>query len=285
MSPEQAAGPTTLTGAATSMPSAACCSRCWPASRPSPHRLRRRWRPSTSRRRLPVRLTRKTVPEWVDGVIERALAKVPADRYSTAYAFRQAIERFSAGATVERSAPGWSWRKPTLAAAGAVLAVGLASVLWTRVPHTPPALDDSRVVVFPLRVVGHVTSQSEGEAVATYVGYALDGSEPLRWLDGWDYLSQRERQALDTLSVQRAAEVSRKASARYFIDGSVVRGGDSVAVVLRLHDVRGDSVIKRAGASQAAGSADPPAAWTQGSVPAPAGVSGSRARGRSPLSR
>ena len=205
-----------------------------------------------------VRLTRKTVPEWVDAVIERALAKVPADRHSTAYALREAIEQGTSAPKVEVPGRRWPWRKLALFTAGAAVAVSLASALWTRVPVRPGVLDEFRVVIFPLRVIGNAISQTEGEAVATYVGYALDGSEPLRWLDGWDYLSQRERQALDTLSVQRAAEVTRKVLARYFIDGSVVRGNDSVAVVLRLHDVRGDSVIKRAGASQPAKSADPP---------------------------
>jgi hypothetical protein len=46
-----------------------------------------------------------------------------------------------------------------------------------------------------------------------------------------------------------ASRLSRQARAGYYIDGSILRGPDSVTVVLRLHSVNGDSLVRRAGAS------------------------------------
>ena len=111
-------------------------------------------------------------------------------------------------------------------------------------------LDTNRVVVFPLDE-RPAPSQGEGngEAVATYLGYALEGTDPLRWLDGWDFLDQRQRSRPAGLTSEEARTIARSARARYYLDGSIVRGSDSVTIVLRLHDVHGDSVLRRTGAS------------------------------------
>jgi tetratricopeptide (TPR) repeat protein len=196
------------------------------------------------------------VPAAVERAIDRALAKVPADRFPSAKAFREALEEARAGAPAEGRR-----RARIVAGIGAglslaaVLALGLA--IWSRRESALQPLSNDRVLVFPLRSIGPDPSGTEGEAVATLVGYALDGSEPLRWLDGWDYLTAWERQSPDSVSPERERELSRRALARYFVDGSVVRAGDSLAVVLRLHDVLGDSIVARAGASHSAATGDP----------------------------
>ena len=90
--------------------------------------------------------------------------------------------------------------------------------------------------------------EGNGEAVATYLGYALDGTAPLRWLDGRDFFDQGQRARLGGLGAGEARAIARRVRARYYLDGSIVRG-DSVTIVLRLHDAQGDSVLRRAGAS------------------------------------
>jgi tRNA A-37 threonylcarbamoyl transferase component Bud32/tetratricopeptide (TPR) repeat protein len=200
-----------------------------------------------------VRVTRATVPPGVARVIERALAKVPADRYADAGQFAVALGLVPVATgedvAVEpkaRGGAGGGYR----AVLGVLLVGALVAAGWRLSRPGRPALDPSRVVVFPLRDVGATGPVvRDGEAVATYIGYSLEGSQPLRWLDGWDRLSEREREGLVPLSSESAARISQAESARYYIDGSIVRGSDSVAVILRLHDVEADSLVKRAGST------------------------------------
>jgi hypothetical protein len=80
------------------------------------------------------------------------------------------------------------------------------------------------------------------------VGYALERAPELRWIDGWDWLSEMERSA-GTVPASTARTIGRKQRARYYIDGRILRSADSVTVVLRLHDILGDSIAARGGAS------------------------------------
>ena len=103
MSPEQAAADRPWTAAPTSTASAACSTRCWPASR----RSRRRRAQAMIARRLiepprPLRAVRETVPEGVAQAVARALAKAPADRFATAAEFARALEE-SAGRSTTAS--------------------------------------------------------------------------------------------------------------------------------------------------------------------------------------
>ena len=100
--------------------------------------------------------------------------------------------------------------------------------------------------------------EGSGEAVATYLGYALEGTDPLRWLDGWEYLEEGVRRRPERAEPRDGPRYRRRVRAGYFLDGSIVRGPDSVTVVLRLHDVQGVSVLRRAGASAPAASGSLP---------------------------
>ena len=195
----------------------------------------------------PVRIVRPTTPPAVQEVLERALAKVPADRYATAEEFAAALEAAARGGPPASARTTRTRRRVAavaVAAGGALLTFGL----WQAVTHPRVLLDPNRVVVFPLR---DRSPDGDGEGVATYVGYALEGAAPVRWLEGWDWLSAAQRSATGTLPATVAAAISRQQRARYYIDGAIIRGQDSVTVVLRLHDVTGDSVVKTAGASAA----------------------------------
>ncbi len=69
--------------------------------------------------------------------------------------------------------------------------------------------------------------------------------------------SETERAEPGPLPSSKANAIGRRQKARYYIDGRIVRAPDSTTVVLRLHDVRGDSVVARAGASGPAAAAIP----------------------------
>ena len=202
-----------------------------------------------------IRVIRPTIPFGVERALGKALAKVPADRFSTGAEFIAALEE---GLTVETPSffANISRRTRALVAAGLVAIAVIGSWYATR-PALPP-LDPNRVVVFPLHdQTGAAISSGGGEAVATYVGYALDGTRPLKWLDGWELLDDNDRSRTTRLDTREARELSRSVGAGFFIDGSILRRADSVTVILKLYSLADDSVIRVAGRSASTATASP----------------------------
>ncbi|MBA3498423.1 MAG: protein kinase [Gemmatimonadales bacterium] len=199
-----------------------------------------------------LRTIRPSVPMAVEAALQTALAKVPADRFATVAEFARALP-----GSISMDGPGHGPRYPrrrrrvTAAWAAAVgLAVGL--MVWRFWSASRAPLDGNRVVVFPMSgSVAGAGPAGTGEGVATYIGYALEGTAPLRWLEGGDYLPASERSSAGGLPGPIAQRISRSQRARFYIDGSILAGPESVTVVLRLHDVAGDSILRRSGASAA----------------------------------
>src|SRR5688500_9852778 len=199
-----------------------------------------------------VDLLRPDLPRGVDAVIRKALAKSPADRYQRAGEFADALSDPAKLETAAREArnrekPLRRWMVPT--------GVGLAMfvvALFVFFPSMPP-LDSTRVVVFPLGATpAEAAQEAVGIDVALMIGSALEYTEPLRWIDGLPLLDATLRGDTGRLSAANARRITRTAAARWYLDGEVVRRGDSVTVVVRLDDAAGDSVGGRAGAARVA---------------------------------
>jgi len=186
----------------------------------------------------PLHVVRPTVSEAMERVVERALAKVPADRYATAGEFITALE-------VAVNAPPLAKRRRALkraTVAAAIVAAVAAGVLWSVRP-SGDVLDRNRIVVFPLTASGLEAGEPSGEAVATAIGYTLGGTRPLRWLEGWELLDDASRNDNARLTASEARRLSRKAHAAYFIHGTIIGSADSISVALELSSVEGDSAI------------------------------------------
>jgi tRNA A-37 threonylcarbamoyl transferase component Bud32/tetratricopeptide (TPR) repeat protein len=202
-----------------------------------------------------LRNLRANLPPSVEQAVMTALAKVPADRFTTAAEFAEALE-----AEGSRTRRRWSHQRKVRVlgtTAALVLAGVLAVGLWRTAGWPRARLDTNRVMVFPLNSASSTgVPEGAGEGVATYIGYALEGTAPLRWLEARDFLGDREDGT--PLARADAQRVARAQRAGFYIDGSVLAGPESVTVVLRLHDVEGDSVIRRAGASSRSSEASLP---------------------------
>lgn len=199
----------------------------------------------------PMRRVRKGLPPNADAVVRRALAKAAADRYATTREFAAQLESgaFPPRQIVPRRYARRRWALAATAGALLTLAGGLLARNWR--PRTGPVLDARRVVVFPLRSLGSISRAPEqGDAVATYIGYALAAADPLKWIDGVRLIGQR---ADVPRTPPDLAQLTRGVGAAYYIDGDIFTRDDSVVVRLALHSVAEDSVVARAAANGIAG--------------------------------
>ena len=199
----------------------------------------------------PLRTVRTTVSPALEQAVEKALAKVPADRFHSAAEFAEALSASC------RPLPWWRrlivWRHRAVAA-GLALIAGLG--IWALAGPPAGKLDPNKVVVFPLvQRAGSAMRAGVGEEVALLIGSALEHSEPLRWIDGWSWLDPKRRANAELIDAPTARNISRDRHARFYIDGVLLGSGDSSTVILRLNDARGDSLVAQASSSGRGGEA------------------------------
>ncbi|HJU73140.1 MAG TPA: protein kinase [Gemmatimonadaceae bacterium] len=206
-----------------------------------------------------VSIARPDVADDVNAVIATMLAKVPADRLRSAEAARERIDdlllalatnELHTRRPVRRPVPRWKrWALLTIGGVGAVVGgVWLASALRA------PAVDPNRILVFPLQTVGGADTAGDGLAVATYIGYALDGTRPLRWVEASQLIDPNARGGLRH---EQALRLARSIGAGHYIDGAIVRERDSIRVLLSLHAVAGDTLVRREAVSAQLGASAP----------------------------
>jgi tetratricopeptide (TPR) repeat protein len=207
----------------------------------------------------PVRTVRHSVTPSLERVIDKALEKVAADRYPGALQFKEALQALDLNERVTAEAPS-SRRRPAIRTAAVLAALATGTLTWHLALPKGRNLDVNRVMVYPLVLpAGFTGPQTIGEDLATMIGGALDGTGPLRWIDGWPILAPRQREDIRTVTQEDARSLARSKGCGYFLTGRVVALGDSVQIFLELNDVLGDSTVAR-------GRAEGPAkqAWSLG---------------------
>jgi len=133
---------------------------------------------------VPIRQRRPDLPEWCDPIVERALAKTPADRFQTPAEFREALNRVAATIAPADLARQLGIEERVLPAASAAREIA-ATLVAPREPspdtHTPQAMDlVVAVIAILLSVVGagvayfglrpdHVLATPAPQAVASSV--------------------------------------------------------------------------------------------------------------------
>jgi len=203
-----------------------------------------------------LRTIRDAVPEAVEQVIVKALAKTPADRFRDAKELRRALRQgATTGVEVPPTArsPRRSFAVGKLTAATAVVAAAIGVGWLSGVFRTGPSLDDDRVLVLPLRVSEAFIGQaSVGEDVATLIINALDESGGLRWIDG---LARMEPEALDRFGVPGLDEARRlagEARAAHFVTGSITPArADLSSVALSLYETASGELVRTAASDPA----------------------------------
>ncbi len=181
-----------------------------------------------------LRTVRSTIPESLEAVVTRAMAKSPADRFASVDELLEALDRVDLGDLESVSSGARRWRRA--ATVGAVV-LGTAAVAWFGWQWTHPPLDAGRVALFPLQSTDSSLKQ-DAARVSVLLRNALEDIEPQRWVDGTSLLAASEQGG--SIDVQKASAFTRRARARYYVAGSISRqagGADSVRVAISLRDL------------------------------------------------
>ena len=217
-----------------------------------------------------LRTARETIPDQVEGAVMRALARVPADRFPSASAFRDAL---AGGAGVPDRSDGAKaragrriTRRRTVLGTAAVAAVALlgVAIALPRIgrPRSggPPAAAAAAVpgvAVLPFRTVGADPGLWH-EGIVDLLSYNLDGIGQLRKIDPVTVLTGWRRMggsASHALSADDAREVGRRLGSRYVVTGKAVQIGTDVQLIAEVHDVESGELRGAVRATQPADSA------------------------------
>jgi serine/threonine-protein kinase len=176
----------------------------------------------------PARLLRPGVPAAVEQALERALSKVPADRFATASQFLEALSGERVPAARLRWRPG---RRTAFLGLAAVL-VGVASQFVPR-RAARPALDPDLVAVAPFDVfIPELELWREG--LMDILSRSLDGAGPLRTVSPTIVMRGWAGRA-DPAS---ASELGTRTRARLVLFGQLLGfRGDSARLTATLFDV------------------------------------------------
>ena len=199
-----------------------------------------------------LRIVRETVPDRLERAVMRALARVPADRFPSATAFRDALVgcrgapdrsdgvEAQAGRRIKRR------RAVLAAAAGAAVTLAGVAIALPRISRVrgggPPVAASAAVpgvAVLPFRtVVADPALWHEG--IVDMLSYNLDGIGQLRKIDPVTVLTGWRRMggsASNPLTADDAREVGRRLGGRYVVTGRAVQIGADVQLIAEVQDV------------------------------------------------
>jgi serine/threonine-protein kinase len=197
----------------------------------------------------PLRPARETVPEKVEQVVMRALARLPADRPASAAAFAETLAAMMHTSGVVSSAskrgtpPVFRPRLGKKVVAGllaALLAAAAVGTLLRSRTSTRPALDASLLAVAPFDVLDPKLALWR-EGMVDLLSRNLDGAGPLRTVSPTVVVRRWQGRA----DPQSAAGLGQRTGAGLALYGSLLSAGrDSVRLRATLYDVTRQSTLE-----------------------------------------
>jgi len=177
----------------------------------------------------PLRTARRSTPVAVERAVMKALEKVPADRFDTASQFAQALRLDHE----LPSTPGLSFGRHArvAAAAIAVVMVALIAEIWRR-PPGPSAID--RLAILPLtNMIGDSTQDYLVEGLHEVLLTELAKLGGVTVVSRSSVLGYRNTH-------KKVSEIARELRVDAVVEGSVLRTGDSVRMMVQLLDGHSD---------------------------------------------
>jgi tetratricopeptide (TPR) repeat protein len=183
----------------------------------------------------PLHTVRTTISEHIERAITRALAKVPADRFTSAGEFAAALATQPEPKLRPRLVPWIRHRNLALGVAAAIAVVSSgALVLRQRAfPTVLPAA--ATVAVFPFRSPDGDTALARlGRDLSVTVTASLDGVGGIATTDGIRVAHETAERPAE--SPAEAAAIARRLGARSALHGTAIRDGEWVRLDLGLFD-------------------------------------------------
>jgi len=173
------------------------------------------------------------VPEWLERVVERALAPDPDHRFVSADEFGRALLDPGHLPRPQRARLSRRWRVAMGVAAGVVVAAAVGLTLFPRRAPMRP-LDENLVAVAPFQVLAP-RLELWGEGLVDVLSRNLDGAGPLRTVSS-ALLVRKGRGIADRVD---AARLGWQTGARWVVFGSLLPAGpDSIRLTAQIVDAR-----------------------------------------------
>jgi serine/threonine-protein kinase len=187
-----------------------------------------------------LRTVRATVPQEVEWAIERALAKVPADRFATATEFAEALlvepTRFLRPGPRSHARARRTGLVLALLGVAAVTAAGAWMFHGASTPDVVPSA--SRIAVLPLVAASADTALTRlGRDLAVTISASLDGVGGIRTADRLSIATATGHRP--GLSAGEGASLATRLGASSLLRGTLVGAGDNVRADLGLYATDG----------------------------------------------
>ena len=196
---------------------------------------------STAAKRLtdrptPLRALRSTVPLKLDQTIQKVLERSPADRYTTAAEFAEALGSITSGAS--GTIPVWPARRRIWIGVTSAAVISMAAVagwLALRPPDATTTFDQNSIAVLPF------VNMSDDAANE----YFSDGisEELLNLLAKIPELRVTSRSSAVSFKGRNLAipEIAERLNVAHILEGSVRKAGNEVRITAQLIDTRSDT--------------------------------------------
>jgi eukaryotic-like serine/threonine-protein kinase len=176
-----------------------------------------------------LRTLRQTVSADLQRAVERALAKVPADRFRTAAQFAETFER-AAASDAQPPASTRFRNRPRALAASALLALLLSGGGWWIFARFP-GLDSSRIASLVVLPLENLTQNPDQEYFVAGMHDALIGE--LARIGALRVISRTSAMRYKN-SGKSVPEIARELNVDAVVEASVLRAGDSVQIRAQL---------------------------------------------------
>jgi serine/threonine protein kinase/tetratricopeptide (TPR) repeat protein len=193
----------------------------------------------------PLRECLPDVPEALQNIIDKALAKDPATRYQTASDLLADLEQVRRGGEVvaiKKRRRGIPLRTVMTAAVGAIVVV-VAYLLYEQFgpkPSDQPAVSPDVIAVFPFTVRGSEDIQYMGDGVVDLLNINLDGVGDLRTVRSAALMGLvKQRGNGSGLDPARQGAIAEQAGAGLYVSGSIVEAGGKLRMRASIFETTG----------------------------------------------